>query len=351
MSEPAPKPPPRFIEWNGDQQIPGPYEFKDVRLWGFPLEASFQSLKTLVDRFLNIAPPEVLGFEYRPWEFLRTDLGLAYMMVLDYRYMASQTSPWSEQGYLTQHEFYFTIPVHRFENGQWSRWALFTPYIYVDSGWSATCGNLVLGYPKALGWFSLGDETTDPYPIRVSTQAFPVYSPRTPLSWEPLIDIERDPAAPPVDPPSLELPSLELPSPVLPSELEPPALWPLGALETLFGADGPFALAEDVFNEVLERGGPSFYDTVELKQVRDAVDPRVASYQALVQWSVQLTGISGGGLLAPSSAKLHAWASCPIAEALGLRQVGGRLHSPAPYWVSCDFNFVQPVNLYQTSNV
>jgi hypothetical protein len=332
MSPNEPYPP--FVEWAGDQQIPGPFSFEKVRLWGFPLRASATRLRRVVDRFLNLVPPDESGFEYRPWEIAQLDAGIVYMMVLEYPHMVSDDPVWRRCGYLSQHEFYFTLPVHRFEGGEWSRWALFTPYIFVDNAWSAICANLVLGYPKALGWFGVGSKIDAPYPLRVSTQTFPHFTPHTPLTWEPLIEIDRDPQAPPRWQP--------------PEDFDPRDLWPLGPFRRLFEPGGAFGLEAELFERVFksfEGRAPSFYDTVQLKQMRDAVDPTRAVYQRLVQWSVEIGEISAAGPLEPAVARLHATDTWPIAEQLGLEAPGGLLRSAWPYWVECDFSFVQPVNL------
>lgn len=325
---------PSFIEWSGDQQIPGPFSFERVRIWGFPLRASARSLTRVVDKFLNFAPPGESGAEYRPWQIADRDAGIVYMMVLEYPHMVSDDPDWRRCGYLSQHEFYFTIPVHRFEGGQWSRWALFTPYIFVDNAWSAICANLVLGYPKALGWFGVGPRVDAPYPLRVSTQTFARFTPRTALTWEPLVVIDRDPSAPPRWQP--------------PADFDPRDLWPLGPFRRLFEPGGVFGLEADLFERVFasfDGGRLSLYDTVQLKQMRDAVDPSRAVYQQLVQWSVEIGRIQAGGPLEPAVARLRATDTWPIADVLGLESPGGVLRSAWPYWVECDFRFDRPKTL------
>ena len=317
-----------FVLLEGDQQVSPPYAFKKVGIRAFPLEARYDRVKALVDRFLNDGAPA--GVEYRPLDLAFTkETTMVYVEVLDYGSMVSQSPPYDQWGYFTQKELYFILPVVRWRNGVKEDVKLFAPFIFVDNPWSMLSGNMVIGYPKGMAWFQLPQDPAHPYPTRVATQVFPRFSPSTRLSWEPFLLFESASEPPPWEPPSA---------------VNPRELWPFGYLEGLFGPGG-FAEVEEqtwlLLQGVMNRGACGI---VQRKQVRDEVHHTQACFASIVSFARQLTGLRGGGLLEAATIDLIPYASLPIAAVLGLGE--GPLEPILPYWIDCDFDFVHPAAEY-----
>ena len=126
--------------------------------------------------------------------------------------------------------------------------------------------------------------------------------------------------------------------------------------------------------------GPLFSDLITLKQARDAENPELVSFQALVRSTFYLDRLNDGGILfgplasdprSDITIKIHHRYGQPLVESLGLVtedtfSVGGAGRSPAaggrrddsseslvstlkpvfPYWVNVDLAYGLGVNLY-----
>lgn len=304
---------PSFIEWPGDQQGPPPYVFGDVDVFTFPTLGKRDAIEAFIDQMLNNVL-EGSPVEYRAWG--GGEKAVAFVAVLEYARM--QCVDWLDRGYVSQNELAFLLPVERFRNGVWAGWALYAPYIFVDNPWSVVTGNTVIGYPKASADFLIGTAEEEPYPIDITALAFESYDPNAPARSEQLLGVEQESDAV--------------------GDLED-WLWPFLPFTGLFGPNGEMPLEEEVYARILESLDPFDapalgYDVVQMRQIRDPVDPKQATTQAVYEFPVEATLWRGGGLLKEARVTIKDTASWPVAASLGL--------SPSfvcrlPYWQRLDF--------------
>lgn len=307
-----------YIEFTWDQQLPAPYTFKDVRLRGFTLTASYDRLAQLCDRFLNFD-----GLHYQPFPTLLPGLSIVYLQALTYGAIRSLVPLYEQSGFVQQDEIYFTIPVIDPRTGDYG---LFTPIIFVSNPWSLTAGREVLGFPKGLGQFELPMDVDHPYPIRVQTMAFQEFHPATRLSWGPLLEILEKPGTPAA------------------IETDLKDLWPFGDLRGLHGDRGPVPLKKDYFQRLEEIARRMSYSSLQLKQFRGVLAAK-AAYQKVVRSTVKLTALDDGGLLPPARLELFETQTLPVAEILGLDVRDGFVEPYIPFWLDCSFDFLDPVVL------
>jgi hypothetical protein len=322
---------PLYIEQYGPVQLPAPAKFRDVSIRSFPLRASYEQIDKIVNQFLNIAPPDVLGFEVKPLKVLGGHT-LVYLHVLHYGAMSAKTMPYRDWGYFQQKELFFSIPVFLWKDGFPVQAAVFVPYIFVDNSWSALDGNMVLGYPKMMASFQLPPDVRNPYPFSVETDVFVEYSPLTPLTRERILQANESAPSPG-------------PAPEQFSERE---LWPFGPIDKLFGSLGPFQVAKQELELLAKAAVLGRHHVIQLKQFRDIASPVAACYQALVGGVMKLAPLSikGAGFLKPAEIEIFPYASLQICETLGLENQGGTVRPILPFWIECDFSFVDPKNLF-----
>jgi len=300
---------PTFIDWAGDQQAPPPYKFEGVDLWSFTTSGDLATVTGVLDKFLN-APLASTGVVYRPWKTLT---GRAVIQVHVGWYEKMRSEPWANRGFVSQHELLLIVPVSRYDDGRWTGWRLFAPLVFVDNPWSVVTGNTVIGYPKALADFTVDHSVDGPYPIAVESLAFATYNPNRVASSQPLLDITGS---------------------FGPVPIADDMFWPLGPFETLHGRGGGLELDKDTYLQIRETLAPTVipglgYDVVQLKQIRDAVQPATAKILGVYEYRVTLEGYFGASLLQPAVVALHDTASWPITSMLGLSRT---FPSPLSYW-------------------
>ncbi len=306
-----------YVEFTWGQQLPAPYTFKDVRLRGFTLAASYDKLAELCDRFLNFK-----GFHYEPFPTLIPGQSVVYLQALTYGSIRSLVPAYGNAGYSQQDEVYFAVPVIDPQTGDFG---LFTPVIFVSNPWSLTAGREVLGFPKGLGQFELPMDMENPYPIRVETMAFNEFQPESRLSWGPLLEI------------------IDRPGPVAAAEeFDPRGFWPFGDLRKLHGDRGPLPLKKDYFDRLEEIAKEMSYSSIQLKQIRGLLAAK-AAYQEVVRSTVKLTSLDNGGFLPPAGIRLFTTETLPTADVLGLDVQNGVVEPYLPFWLDCGFDFLDPV--------
>jgi len=315
----------RFIPGYSDQQLPPPYKATGVSLWSFPLVARFDKLQEVVDEYLNIAPPGSVDFVLRPLGALGR--AFVYLTVLHYDRLISDVPPFNTQGFHTQNELYFAIPFVRWKGLVPVDIGLFTPYIFVDEPWSLISGNTVAGFPKLEAQFvRLPASPASPYPIEIDAPVFPTYSPATPVTRKRILDVNA----------------------LLGEPVEKENLWPFGDIDGLFGPEGEVPVEQAVFALLQKIVLSKAYSLIQLKQIRDAVQPDVAVYQAVLNFTVGLDALASLGFLPPAVVDLPAYASLQIAKGLDLIDNGGRYFPILPYWVQLDFSLKDPKVLYSS---
>jgi hypothetical protein len=306
---------PPFVLPQGNMQIPPNYAYKQVGMRGFPLKANWAVLNDLVNRCLN-DNLQGTAYSYKPIQTF-TEYTAVHLIVSTYGSMTSTRKPFSGWGTMSQTEAIFTIPLLRYKNGHLDGLALFTPYSFVDNGWSIITGNLIMGFQKGLASFQVPPVTSSPYPTVIDTPVFRVFGP--PLSWQTWIRIEKN-------------------QDTLLTR-EPESLWPIGSVDDLFGPQGEFKVEDEVLAVLHRTVRTHLVSAVQLLQLRDPVDPALAAYSKVVNFAVELKHLQSGGLLAAAEIDLLDFASLPVHAALGLVANNGRLVPIFPYWVDCDFDF------------
>jgi hypothetical protein len=311
---------PPFIQIQGQMQMPPDYVFKKVGIRGFPLAASYKLVKKLVDLCLNDFGGGKL--DYRPIQ-APGGLTIVYMQLASYGSMACTSPPFAAWGWMSQNEINFTVPLLHYQNGSLVDISFFCPFLFVDNAWSIITGNMVMGFPKGLATFQLPDEINHPYPTEIKTAVFPVFDPGTPLTWERWITITQ------ADGESAT------------AGME--RYWPFGDVEGLFGARGRFAVDVEILERLKAVSRSGFFKVVQLRQIRDLDDHKLAAYSSIVSLTVQLDALHGQGLLAPAKIEIRPFASLLVGKLLG---IAPSLSPIIPFWVDLDFGFQKPEVLH-----
>jgi Acetoacetate decarboxylase (ADC) len=310
-----------FIQRPDDPEIPPPYTFPNVTIHSFELAADMTKLRQLCDSLLNIGDLDQRGFLYRPL------LPYVSLEVLEYPKMMSAAPPFSQWGYITQHEAYIRFPVVKYEVLGWFLLPVevsnFFPFLFVDSNWSAFSGREVIGFPKVIG--SIGEDTTAAggYSASVSVPVFPVYSPDTQQTSRQIVNIETGPLLGPGNAPST---------------------WPwlITAYDDFAGDIEPLVI------EVAELIYPDLFSTIALKQIRDAENSEMACFQALVHSEFQVDNVSEPHFFESATVTLNSWASLDLAASFGL-PADASINPVLAYRTRCDMTFGNTTNLFINS--
>jgi uncharacterized protein with NAD-binding domain and iron-sulfur cluster len=133
-----------FITRGAEEAVPPPYRFRNLRIRSFPLKADPVKMQAACDRYLNIAPPDIL--EYRV-------LGeYVYLQIATYGSLVSEVPAWVREGWFSENEaaILLLVAAGRRRHGTWQPHGLayFMPYLWVDNPYCITTGREVFGYPK-----------------------------------------------------------------------------------------------------------------------------------------------------------------------------------------------------------
>ena len=347
MSPDHPDPRPRYntaapAEW--EPVSPPPYDFLGVTLRAFPLQADLRRLDGFCDRYLNRMPREIA--------FFRPALPTVFLVLLDYGKMVSEAR---DVGWVSQRETGFIVPLlwMREEQGEdvFVDWAAVAPYIWVDQPMSIATGREVYGWPKERGWFIPGTDAwtdvagTEPFRFRLDTKVHPRLPPMPGSGIRTLFTVREDPPpelfAWPPNPGSIWNPFRTASNLVKSSETLVNGMVGLWAslvrtnLETNGGAWGPSArLGAEMlgalwpFADATQLPNPRF-NTINLKQFRDAVDPHNLCFQALTNARMvalrygrtELLGtpaLTGGDPSGGFHIEIDGYSTYPVVERLGL---------------------------------
>jgi hypothetical protein len=310
---------PPFIARDGQLLATPPIEMSTT-LYLFLLDADWDRLRALVDRYLNLGGPTV----YRP---------LLPMVMLYCSYARSR--PLSDPiGWCPEKDFGFWVPVAagRLDNGVFvaERALVFTPYLWVDSGVAMVGGREVYGFPKQLGTLTMPAAPSDPATFTIDTLVIPREGPDAECTERRILEVAR-----------LDADGWE--------ELR--TLWQSGA--HLLGAFGEILARFATGRGELPVLDPAFLlgligqigrqlPMVFLKQFPDIVDGTRAAYQAIVEAPVKIvSGVEGGWLPGEYGVTLHRFDSHRVVENLGLRPAdtdgdAARMKSLVHGWVKFD---------------
>jgi Acetoacetate decarboxylase (ADC) len=268
----------------------------DTELYLFMLDADWDAIQAMCDRYLNLGGPTV----YRPFA----------PFVMFYASAMNVHSLVDNIGSCAEKDFGFWVPVlaGKIDGAEFKaeRFVTFTPYIWVDTGVPLVGGRTVYGFPKNIGKLSMPASTSDPAVFSISTQVLPRYSPESSVVERPLLECHKRDAG-------------------FWEELK--QVW-LGGENILLAIE-----------EILKQHGPGRYPvpTVELlmqflrdigkelpmvylKQFPDITDARKACYQAICEGPITITsGIQGGWLPGEYGIRIHNYESHQIVKNLGLK--------------------------------
>jgi LysM repeat protein len=362
MSEPFPK----FNQALGNASLTSvpPFELGGVIMRVFPLRAKINALNLFCDRYLNLAPDIV---QFRP------AAPLVRLMIVNYPRMAPEVR---NVGWVAQNEVVFNIPLemYRVIDGKpvFEDFASIAAYIFVDDAGSQATGREVYGWPKDRAWLgtTVNSWAMDPDRegslLELATMAFP--------------EVYRS--------------ARQKPSTLLEVSFNAPVRWTRFPPSPIDRGVNPFIIFQQAMTRGMtltadfidfvtglssrgypERdlvqqqakllkfmqgndplGGQALYNTVNLKQFRDAEEPQHACYQAIVNSRMRLTRYNTGSLLGdemfigtdPSAGfriRFHRYPALPIIETLGLEVEEERpgqdvpvatLCPVMPFWVSLD---------------
>lgn len=274
-----------YVARPNEQAYAPPYRQDGCALHAFALPAARARLQRVVDRFLA----EPTAGRLRPR--VASDHALLYFC--DFAQSQSHDPHDARRGWLGERECGLWIPL-RLEGSRPP--VFFTHLMVVDSGPAMCSGREVLGFPKEIGVVHAARE-----PARASVLAVDVLATSggraAPGAWQPLIELER------VDSGAAADGSL--------------AAWAdvLGV-----GDGGPSALARGW--AALQAVGRARAEFVNLKQFRDCADPARACYSAVVRARAALRGVRRVAATGDYAYRLHARASHPLGEELGLAPAG-----------------------------
>ncbi len=352
-----------------------PFLFRNVTARVFPLKANMARLTQFCDQYLNMdIPPEIVHFT--------PALPYVYFTALNYGRMSAASLQAQGLGWVAQHEVCFTVVLQQWRkiHGKlkFQDWATVSPFIFVDAPMSQTTGRDVYGWPKVLARIEPHTPLWATHPrsptrlFTMSTKMFGrVYAGEDEKSCV-LVEVDRDPAASYAEfPPDLNCPwsvTTAVPN-LIRSSLSLmgdaadivtglrlrgyPAGRDLGALPRMAGmagsyirhmlpgmllpsfgqrrspGDDPDGARVSLAGTVELNKPPLNARTINLKQFRDAEDPNLACYKALVESDMGVDRFNGGGLLGdwdllrgdPSggyTVRIYRYTAQPIMELLGI---------------------------------
>jgi len=310
---------PKYVERGGEQALRGPFLGRDVRLHGFMFEADEAALQAVCDRDLN--GPSGGSVRYVPL------VPRVLLLFAEFGKLGAADPPDSLKGIMTEIDVAFWMPVAAVDPTgaapKPERLSWFLPYIFVDNPLAIASGREVYGYPKEQGTFLIPKTPTDQAVYAVDTHVCAHYGPEAPLEHRRLFEVRRTDS-------------------VAPGGLE--HVWDdvkdafRDMMRLIVDNEGQVNLSSvtllvDVFDYLTHDEVP----TVFLKQFRDAADPSLACYQAIIEApSKVLTFRSAGLVLGDYELTVFPFESHPIVKDLGL---GGPRSRALAAW-HADFDFI-----------
>jgi hypothetical protein len=351
---------------------PPPFEFKEVVMRNFPLKANFHTLARFCDKYLNLADEFA---KFRP------AMPFVVLSIVNYGKMSMEAG---NLGWASQNEVLFSVPLEWYERDQRGRLvfrdlAQVSPFIFVDDEDSQVEGREVYGWPKVQGWFSAQINPWVRHPLNrgellsVGTNVFDeMFADRRPQLREILAIEEEAPPTFSVLPPQADNilnPWVSIPKAItgwsglmatVTEMLASPAIRGYASIDREGRPELIDSVAEtlDLFTRTLHA------NTINLKQMRDAANPRQICYQALTNAKMAISQFRRGGMLGdlallrgdPTGGfriRLREYSNQPIVETLGL-EVANRvegavpvamLNPVMPFWQELDLKYLEGENI------
>ncbi len=326
-------------ELSGKVNLEPPYFYPGVSLEFFPLRSDPAQLESLVNASLNVVPAEVAFF--RP--------AGQFILLMAASYSSMQGTGGGRDGRIcAPFELSFAVPVVRWRRKKKELVAedfgLWFPFVYVSDETVMLWGREIFGWSKALGWLApvLPRWRGDPNAARpvlrlwssVVSQLWCGERPRIST----LLEIEEMPGCN-----LAQIPPLRRDNPLrIPPRVLGAGARTLQDVSNLFTwlsrsgqLDDPKALSSLLVRELLNAAAYPLVrrqsvNIYTLKQFRDAKEPNLASYQALVRSQISILSVHRAGLLRASAKvmddlsggyriRLNLYGSEPILNSLGLR--------------------------------
>lgn len=368
----------------------------------FTLRADMARLRRFIDSYLNFVDDDMPPpFYFQPAApFVTFELIYYPYLTVASRNLVSYP----------QREMCFSIPIecYAIEDGAlvFKQYAVCVPFLYVDEALSVVSGRSLFGLPKvALRFENLIDQINPDSPSQIGRLTLRVPGGPTGDVYAPFIEVYRDP--------SRYTSFRKAPGNMisaLPDALRGYSAFAADAWEALVrppirGYDNqrdlqsmlgmlragtgmlsgafpvfPFMRQAPEFarSSADETLGPLSLDLITLKQARDAENPELVSFQALVRSTFYLDRLNDGGILfgplasdprSDITIRIHHRYDQPVVESLGLvtedtSSVGGASQSAGsgdspesaqlvstlkpvfPYWVNVDHAYGLGINLY-----
>ncbi len=310
---------PTYVERGGEQALSGPFLGRGVRLHGFLFEADELALQAVCDRDLN--GPAQGTVRYVPL------VPRVLLIFAEFGKLRSNDPPDSLKGVMTEIDVAFWMPVAAVDptgtSAKAKRLSWFLPYIFVDNPLAIASGREVYGYPKEQGTFLFPKADADEALYAVDTHVCERFGPEAPLQHRRLFEVRRTDAV---------------------AHGGFARVWDdlkdafQDTMRLIVNDEGKVNLSSvellvDIFEYLVHDEVP----TVFLKQFRDAADPTLACYQALIEApSKVLTFRSAGLVLGDYELTVFPFESHPIVKDLGL---GGPKHRALAAW-HADFDFL-----------
>jgi hypothetical protein len=315
----SPPDPPEYVERGGEIVPRHPSEAVDARLYGFVIQAKESRLNEFCDRTFNWPAG---CWPRRRWKAMGDWVMLTFVDICRLRSLDEHDR---ELGYVTECEGAIWMPVWDAVAGRMS-WTI--PYIFVNSEWALVGGREPFGFPKQLGKLDVprGDEAPTELEIRTTTAR--TFEIAQELKEVPVVRVSRKRTAP-VKLGGYGAAGEELVR-LLERELLRVLRAPFRAADRV--EDAAEVVVSFVRNLVLG-GGVSM---VLLKQFRDAVYPRLACYQAILDVVEETEGpVRGGPVGCAYDIEFHDLDGEPIHRDLGVPK--GTHAARYPFWMEFDF--------------
>jgi uncharacterized protein with NAD-binding domain and iron-sulfur cluster len=284
-----------YARQDGDWVVRPPGMLEDVQMHAFIVPATLGNLKQVCANMINVPSGDAVTVSPLPFVIVAcAAIGCGY----------SLAAP--EEGQQTENDLCFFVPVELFVHGKRQGFAAIVPYIFVDNMAGMITGREVFGFPKLFGDMTFSDDGTlfEAFSLVRKCPGF-----EQKVTRQSVVRIQVN---------VQNSKALSGQSLALLDEVTSRALGALGL--TLSGS---IALGQ--------------VPLVFLKQFRDAVDPRTACFQSIVQTNAQVTAIHSARVLTGHfSLTLPRYDSLRIADTLGLRE-------PLPIAFALNLDFKLPV--------
>jgi hypothetical protein len=297
----APATHPSYVDYGGLATCPSPVDCDDSTLYSFFLEADHERLAALCDRVFS--QPSGGELDLRP-------LGRHVMLTFgNVEKIKPQLEPWCRMGHVSERQVGLWIPVVAVRSRKGRPVALslgwFVPYMWVDNPISLAGGREIYGYNKNWGWIDLpadgeldgltldayggnygAGESAGRHRLIEVTRASTGSVRRGDDQWEDLDGLAQE------------------------------VRRVLGGGQSKYVALPELSLPDELFGDILRRGGPP---QIFLKQFRSVSDGERASQQKVTDAGVTVKRICGRPLFGDFEFKLHHLDSHPVASELGVQ--------------------------------